>query len=95
MDHPWVKSLCGRRESIMIRLVQVSSSCIRAVGYDVSRQVLIIHFVRGAFYEYSQVPESVHEALLSAESKGKYFTAHVRDVYRANEIQNPTDYILG
>jgi hypothetical protein len=59
----------------------VQSSALRSVGYDAGSQTLAITFVSGSTYEYSGVPRSVYEGLLSAPSKGSYFNTHVKGQY--------------
>lgn len=60
---------------------RVESSAIRSVGYDDDLALLEIEFTSGEVYRYHAVPPSAHRALLDAESKGRYFVAHIRDVY--------------
>lgn len=64
----------------------VSSSNIRSVGYDPGARVLEIEFHSGGTYEYLEVPEAVYRALMSAESHGSFFHAHIRDKYRYRRI---------
>lgn len=62
-----------------MRVVSVNSSTLAKVGYDESRQLLQLHFRSGAAYQYFGVPSAVHEALLTAASKGRYFNDAIRD----------------
>jgi hypothetical protein len=64
-----------------MRRLGVESSAIRSVGYDADLAVLEVEFTSGDVYRYHAVPRSVHRALMDAESKGRYFVAHIRDVY--------------
>lgn len=57
----------------------VKSSNIKSIGYDKETSTLEIAFNTGKVYQYNNVPESVYTALMSAESKGKYFNAHIRN----------------
>ncbi len=56
----------------------VSSSNLGSVGYDVESRILEIEFNSGSVYQYFDVPASVYEGLMSAESHGKYFDAHIK-----------------
>ena len=56
----------------------VESTTLAGVGYDKSSGRLQLEFRSGAVYEYSGVPESVHEALMDAPSKGGYFNRSIR-----------------
>ena len=63
-------------------MIPVDSSDLSAVGYDADAQVLYISFHSGGLYRYFDVPEAVYQGLLSASSKGRFFHAHIRNVYR-------------
>ena len=58
---------------------QVSSSSIAAIAYQRSTSTLSLRFQRGYEYSYFSVPESVFHELLSANSKGQYFNARIRN----------------
>jgi hypothetical protein len=65
----------------------VSSSNLASVGYDAENMVLEIEFHSGGIYQYFNVPESKYEALLKADSHGKYFDVHIKNGgYRYREI---------
>jgi hypothetical protein len=57
----------------------VESSNLATVGF--SDGVLEIEFRHGGVYQYFNVPASVYEALMAAESKGKYFIQFIKDKY--------------
>jgi hypothetical protein len=56
----------------------VSSSNLKSVGYDYSTQTLEIEFLNGGLYQYSGVPGSVYNGLMSASSHGSYFDQYVK-----------------
>lgn len=60
----------------------VQSSNIESVGYDRKTNVLEIEFHRGGVYQYSNVPESIYQAMLNAASKGTYFHDNIKERYR-------------
>ena len=60
----------------------VVSSSISEVGYDNQSSTLEIAFADGKVYQYFDVPPNVHDDLLASDSIGKFFTLHVRGVYR-------------
>jgi KTSC domain-containing protein len=64
----------------------VSSEMLRSVGYDATTRTLEAEFTSGAIYQYYDVPAEVHDGLLTAESHGRYFNAHIRDHYRYNRV---------
>lgn len=63
-------------------LRDVESSALSRVGYDKREHVLVAEFKdSGAIYAYYDVPESVYNALLDADSIGSYFYYNVRTSY--------------
>ena len=52
--------------------ISIRSSNIVSVGYDSVSETLEIEFANGV-YQYSDVPASVYEGLISASSAGRYF----------------------
>ena len=66
----------------------VASSMMRSVGYDEDHAVLEIEFVTGHVYRYHAVPKRDWQGLMDAESKGRYFEAHIRDKYPMKRIPN-------
>ena len=71
---------------VMNRIPVVSSN-LASIGYEGG--VLEIEFKSGSVYQYSGVPASVYEALMSAPSHGKYFSAHIRNnsIYPCHQIR--------
>jgi hypothetical protein len=65
----------------------VTSSALVSVGYDSATAVMEIEFPSGDVHRYFAVPPSVHRALVAADSVGRYFTAHVRDVYPSERVR--------
>jgi hypothetical protein len=59
----------------------VTSSNLASVGYDEDSQSLEVEFKGGALYTYTGVPQSEYEGLINADSKGGYFSAHIRNNY--------------
>ncbi|MCB9528933.1 MAG: KTSC domain-containing protein [Myxococcales bacterium] len=64
-----------------MRRQPVSSSNLRSVGYDEGSETLEIEFHSGGVYRYRQVAQAVHDALLAADSKGRFFNAYIKDRY--------------
>jgi hypothetical protein len=66
----------------------IESALIRSVGYDPTDSILEIELLEGGrIYRYFDVPYSVAEELMSAESKGTYFNEHVKDMYAFEEVE--------
>jgi hypothetical protein len=66
----------------------VASSMMRSAGYDGDHAVLEIEFVTGTVYRYHAVPRSAWTGLMEAESKGRYFDAHIRDKYPMKRVSS-------
>ena len=64
----------------------VSSSNLVSVGYDVDSLTLEIEFKAGTVYQYIGVPQSEHEAMMSASSQGIYFNANIRNRYPCSKL---------
>jgi KTSC domain len=70
-----------------VQRVPVESTSVASVGYDPERRVLEIEFRSGSVYQYSQVPQRVHERLMSASSKGRYLVYAIRTRFRYRRIR--------
>lgn len=66
--------------------VPVSSSNVSSIGYDADVQILEVEFRNGSVYQYSGVPPSEHEALMSSDSKGKYLHANIKTRYSCTKL---------
>ena len=64
----------------------VDSRLIRSVGYDQASSILEVELLEsGRIYRYFDVPYSIAEELMTAESKGAYFNEQIRDLYTYEE----------
>jgi hypothetical protein len=70
-----------RTERERMKRIAVMSSTVASAGYDDASQTMEIEFTGGAVYRYEGVPREVFDGLLAAESVGRFFNEHVRDVY--------------
>ena len=71
----------------MMNRISVDSSNLHSVGYDPDTQILEIEFKTGGVYEYSGVPKEIYQQLIAASSHGKFFHAHIKNVYRYKRIK--------
>jgi hypothetical protein len=62
-------------------LIPVSSSSIRAVGYNGSTLAVLFH-TSDTVYTHPRVPLSVYLGLMAASSMGAYYNAHIRGRYK-------------
>jgi hypothetical protein len=61
-----------------MRVATVESTTLATVAYDETRKLLQLEFCSRAIYLYFGVPAAVHQALLGAPSKGRYFNQTIR-----------------
>jgi hypothetical protein len=59
----------------------VDSRAIKAVDYDPAGQRLKIELMNGRVYRYVDVPRDIYEALMAAESKGRFYNDYIRDAF--------------
>lgn len=65
----------------------VSSSNILSIGYEPSSMTLEVEFKNGAVYQYYDVPQSIYEGLMAADSHGRYLDIYVKKGgYRYSQI---------
>lgn len=58
--------------------VAIESTTLASIAYDETRKLLQLEFCSQAVYVYFDVPAAVHQALLSAPSKGRCFNQTIR-----------------
>ncbi len=68
--------------SYYAEMITVTSTAIRAVGYDENTLTLTVEFRSGRTYDHHGVPYSVYAGLMEATSKGRYYAYHIRGKYR-------------
>jgi len=61
-----------------MRVTAVESTTLATVSYDDTQGLLQLEFCSRAVYQYFSVPAVVHESLLDAASKGRYFNQAIR-----------------
>lgn len=64
----------------------INSSNLESVSYDLLSLTLEIQFHDNNIYQYYNVPEIIHNNLMHATSKGKYFDTFIKHVYRYRKI---------
>ena len=60
-----------------MRLKPVDSEMLQYVGYNAKQKILEVVFNSGERYQYFDVPASVYDELMSAESIGQYMHRHI------------------
>jgi hypothetical protein len=64
----------------------VESSLFTSAAYRPDARQLYLRFHDAKIYRYFDVPVDVYEAFLAAESKGRYFGGHIRNVFRYERV---------
>jgi len=60
--------------------LQLDSKMLASVAYDAEKQILHLRFRKtGDVYRYFEFPATQYQAFLDAESRGRFFLAHIRD----------------
>lgn len=67
--------------------IALESRTLATAGYDDPSATMELEFVEGRVYRYFVVPRSVFDALLSADSVGRFFQENIRDVYPYKRIR--------
>jgi hypothetical protein len=67
------------------------STVIRRFDYLAPRRELVVEFVTGRRYVYSEVPQEEADAMRSAFAKGSYFNRRIRDRYPYRELSEASD----
>jgi hypothetical protein len=65
----------------------VDSSLFTAVAYRADARQLYLRFHAVDIYRYFDFPVQVYKAFLSAESKGRYFSHHIRNAFRYERVR--------
>jgi hypothetical protein len=61
----------------------LESKMFTSVSYDADKQILYLRFRKtGDVYRYFEFPLTEYSAFLDAESRGRFFLAHIRDCFR-------------
>ena len=66
--------------------VPVDSTLLLWVAYSPEQQRLRLKFRSGELYDYSRVPQTIYQDLLTADSKGRYFNQHIRDAFPTQRL---------
>lgn len=68
-----------------IEMQSVTSSLIDKIGYDAEAQTMVVQMNNSLdVYEYHNVSQSVFDAFLAADSKGRYFVENIKGQYKTD-----------
>jgi hypothetical protein len=75
---------------IALEWVSVKSGLFAAAAYRDSARQLYLRFCDGDIYRYFECPISAYGEFLAAESKGRYFSQHIRNRFRDELVYRNT-----
>ena len=64
----------------------VSSANLQSIGYDSREQTLEVEFSNGSIYQYYNVPDSLHDQIMQAPSKGQFLNACIKNHYPYSRV---------
>ena len=64
----------------------VDSSAAASIGYDSATGTLEVEYKSGGVYRYYNVPESIYQQLMSAESIGAFLNVHIKPTYSRSDV---------
>lgn len=70
----------------MSSMWNVKSSNISQVGYNETKQKLVVRFKSNKLYVYDGVPKTVYTDFFNANSLGQYFGSQIKNKYTTTEI---------
>lgn len=70
----------------MMNWQPLESKLLSSVAYDAEKSILYLRFRSGDVYRYFDLPAGHYEQFLRAESRGRYFLAHIRNQFRYERL---------
>lgn len=70
-------------------LKPVTSSNIKAIGYDPESKTMAVHFGGDHVYAYADVPADTHKALVESSSIGSHFHANIKGKFVHTKHKRP------
>ena len=75
-----IRSACATTPTIPMESVE--SSFIESVGYDVETQTMVVKMANSLdVYTYENVPQSVYDDFMAADSKGRFYVENIKGQY--------------
>jgi hypothetical protein len=69
--------------------INITSSTIKSVGYDVNMKVLEIEFTRGVIYQYNEIPFEIYNNFMTSKSKGNFLSINIMKKYPFKKVYDP------
>ncbi len=73
-------------ELIMERREFPESSVLHSASYDKVMNRLTVTFKSGKSYDFYDVPVSIWQEFIEAESKGRYFTQNIKGKFKPHSL---------
>jgi hypothetical protein len=70
-----------------VKMIDVSSSNVAAIGYDEANQILYVRFTNSTLYIYKGVPIGEFDGLQSAPSIGSYLHRNIKNLFPYERIE--------
>src|SRR5712692_10507708 len=83
-----ISGMKSREATGSIKLEQVDSSMMSAVGYDSNVCSLEVVFRTGEVYRYQGISVDEYNGLMNAESKGRYMQERIINHYPYEQVKN-------
>ena len=69
-------------DEVQIKMLDVASSNIKAIGYSAFARVLQVDFLSGSRYRYLAVEPEIFKRFIDAQSKGQFLNREIKRVYQ-------------
>lgn len=70
-----------------IGMCPCESSQVKSHGYDAATRTLAVEFKSGGTYHYHDVPSATYDAMLKAESVGKFIGSSLKGAHKVTKIE--------
>jgi len=70
-----------------VEWLPLESSVFTSAAYVEFERTLYLRFQSGEIYRYFEFPPEQYQEFLAADSKGRYFAAHVRDQFPFERVR--------
>lgn len=87
----WTKTRVNRKELAKEEIEKmeremVASSTILSIGYDPAAEILEVEFKDTGVYQYYNVPQVIHEQLMTSDSKGSFLNRNIRNAFPFSRV---------
>lgn len=74
-------------QTLDIPNIRVNSTCVSGIAYkgDTQKGVLTVRLAGGA-YNYKEVPFTIYQQFIKADSKGKFYSSQIRNLYDSEKV---------